>query len=67
MQRDSFCHQCSYWGRMSPDEPLKDRDTAGDCYLTMNVIETKSMFTCVLWRSREQYGALPGAADEIAA
>ena len=52
---------------MSPDEPLKDRDTAGVCYLTMNVIETKSMFTCVLWRSREQYGALPGAADEIAA
>lgn len=66
MQRDQFCNECAFWGRMSPDEPLKDRDTVGVCYLTVNVVETKSLFACFLWRSREKYGPLP-ASDELAA
>jgi hypothetical protein len=66
MQRDHDCNQCSYWGRTSPDEPLKDRDTVGVCYLTVNIVETKSLFTCISWRSREKYGVFP-ASGELAA
>ena len=59
MQRNCDCNQCSYWGRMSPDEVLEDRTLVGVCYLTVHVVETRATFTCLLWRSREQFGALP--------